>query len=77
MLVSRNTRNTSIPGRRKIKRQKQLFAAGPTRLLVAAAAGVVLLLLLIIKFKFHSSIVPADLCISNRARSWNAGSDFS
>ena len=69
MLVSRNTRNTSIPGRRKIKMTEAVFAADPTRLLVAAAAGIVLLLLL--------SIVPADLCISNRARSWNAGSDFS
>ena len=53
MLVSRNTRNTSIPGRRNIKMTEAVFAADPTRLLVAAAAGIVLLLLLIIKFKFH------------------------
>lgn len=53
MLVSWNTRNTSIPGRRKIKMTEAVFAADPTRLLVAAAAGIVLLLLLIIKFKFH------------------------
>ena len=39
MLVSRNTRNTSIPGRRKIKMTEAVFAADPTRLLVAAAAG--------------------------------------
>lgn len=36
MLVSRNTRNTSIPGRRKIKMTEAVFAADPTRLLIAA-----------------------------------------